>query len=389
MKSSRRVLFLIVFAQFLCTSLWFAGNGVMADLSAAFDLPAVALGYLTSAVQLGFIAGTLVFALLAFADRYSPSKVFMISALLGALVNAGIIWEGNQLGSLLALRFFTGFFLAGIYPVGMKIAADYFEKGLGVSLGYLVGALVLGTAFPHLLKELSTDYSWQAVILTTSGLASFGGVLLFLGVPDGPFRKAGQKVNFQDFKKVFANKEFRAAAVGYFGHMWELYAFWAFVPYFIERFNNYWRDLGFPVSLLSCLVIGLGGLACIISGYLGKVLSNKGVAKGALLLSGICCLLFPTVFYEAHPVAFLVFLLVWGMLVIADSPLFSSLVAKNAPSEIKGTALTLVNCIGFAISILSIELLNALSTENSSLYFVLLLAIGPFLGFAFLQFQRK
>lgn len=389
MKSSRRVLFLIVFAQFLCTSLWFAGNGVMADLSAAFGLPAAAMGYLTSVVQLGFISGTLVFALLSFADRFSPSKVLMISALSGALVNVGIIWEGNQLGSLLALRFFTGFFLAGIYPVGMKIAADYFEKGLGVSLGYLVGALVLGTAFPHLLKELSTDYSWQAVILTTSGLASFGGVLLFLGVPDGPFRKAGQKVNIQDFQKVFANKEFRAAALGYFGHMWELYAFWAFVPFFIERFNNYWPDLGFPVSLLSCLVIGLGGLACIISGYLGKALSNKGVAKGALLLSGICCLLFPTVFYEAHPVAFLVFLLVWGMLVIADSPLFSSLVAKNAPAEIKGTALTLVNCIGFAISILSIELLNALSTENSSLYFVLLLAIGPFLGFAFLQFQRK
>ena len=148
MKNSRFVLLIIVISQFFCTSLWFAGNGVMTELTQAFQLPDTALGHLTSAVQFGFITGTLVFALLAIADRFSPSKVFFFSALLGALFNLGVIWEGHNLYSLLSMRFFTGFFLAGIYPVGMKIAADYFEKGLGVSLGYLVGALVLGTALP-------------------------------------------------------------------------------------------------------------------------------------------------------------------------------------------------------------------------------------------------
>jgi len=155
MKQPKWILPIIVISQFGCTSLWFASNGVMSDLVTNFGLINSALGHLTSAVQFGFISGTLVFALLTIADRFSPSKVFLISALLGASFNALVIWEGNNLMSLLALRFFTGFFLAGIYPVGMKITADYYKKGLGKSLGFLVGALVLGTAFPHLLKGLT------------------------------------------------------------------------------------------------------------------------------------------------------------------------------------------------------------------------------------------
>ena len=159
MKPSNLILPVIVLSQFCCTSLWFAGNGVMPDLVSTFGLSESAIGHLTSAVQFGFIVGTLVFAILSIADRFSPSKVFFTCAILGALFNLGVVWEGNSLGSLLSFRFFTGFFLAGIYPVGMKIAADYFEKGLGKSLGYLVGALVVGTAFPHLLKEMTHTFS--------------------------------------------------------------------------------------------------------------------------------------------------------------------------------------------------------------------------------------
>ena len=154
MRNPKLILPLIVIAQFSCTSLWFASNGVIADLIVAFQLNESFLGSLTSAVQLGFIVGTFVFALLSIADRYSPSKVFLFSALLGSLFNLSLIWEGNNLSTILLLRFLTGFFLAGIYPVGMKIASDYFDKGLGRSLGFLVGALVLGTAFPHLVLSL-------------------------------------------------------------------------------------------------------------------------------------------------------------------------------------------------------------------------------------------
>jgi MFS family permease len=154
------ILPVIVISQFCCTSLWFAGNAVMDALVTNFNLNGSALGHLTSAVQFGFIVGTLVFAILTIADRFSPSKIFFISALLGALCNVFVIWESNSLATLLLFRFLTGFFLAGIYPVGMKIATDYYEKGLGKSLGFLVGALVIGTAFPHLLNGMTATFKW-------------------------------------------------------------------------------------------------------------------------------------------------------------------------------------------------------------------------------------
>ena len=180
----------IVLAQFCCTSLWFAGNAVMSDLVLNFALPPEALGHLTSAVQLGFITGTLLFAFLRVADRFSPSKVFFFCALAGAVFNLEAALEMNNFASLLIFRFLTGFSLAGIYPVGMKMASDYFRKGLGRSLGFLAGALVIGTAFPHLLKAISgsSSLNWRVVLIFTSGLAVIGGLLILLFVPNGPFR---------------------------------------------------------------------------------------------------------------------------------------------------------------------------------------------------------
>jgi len=196
----------------------------MNDLVQAFNLPDNALGHLTSVIQLGFITGTLVFALLMIADRFPPSRVFFVSALLGSIANLGIAWGENSFSSLLGLRFITGFFLAGIYPVGMKIAADYYQAGLGKSLGWLVGALVFGTAFPHLLQVFSGTLEWTMVIYITSTLALLGGTMILLLVPPGPYRKAGTQVDLTAWFKVFKDKKFRTAAFGYFGHMWELYA---------------------------------------------------------------------------------------------------------------------------------------------------------------------
>ena len=367
-------------AQFCCTSLWFAGNGIMTDIVTSFNFNDNALAHLTSSVQFGFIFGTFVFGIFTISDRYSPSKVFLFSGIIGALFNLGIIWEGNTLASMLILRFFTGFFLAGIYPVGMKIAADYHDKGLGKSLGFLVGALVLGTAFPHLLKEVSGSLPWKSVLIITSSLAILGGLLMILLVPDGPYRKAGQRLNIKDVFKIFKNKNFRMAAFGYFGHMWELYAFWAFVPIILETYKLTNTNASFSTPLFSFLIIAIGGLACILGAYIAQ---NKGVKKtalAALVLSCICCLMSPFVFSTPLESVFLLFLFFWGMVVIADSPLFSTLVAKNASAEIKGTALTIVNCIGFFITIISIQILNLLraSTDSNSIY--ALLAIGPIIG---------
>lgn len=359
---------------------------MISDLVTDFSLPESALGNLTSAVQFGFILGTLCFAVFTIADRFSPSKVFLISAILGAFFNLAIIWDSNTYMNLIALRLLTGFFLAGIYPVGMKIAADYFDKGLGKSLGYLVGALVLGTALPHLLKDSTAAYSWKSVIISTSTLATLGGVLMALLVPDGPYRKPGSKPDFSAFFKVFKNNEFRSAAFGYFGHMWELYAFWTFVPVMLASYSVQ-HEVKINNSLWSFLIIGIGGLACVIGGYISLKKGTKRTAFTALLLSGLCCLVVPFMFEINSKIFFLIFLLFWGMVVIADSPLFSTLVAKNAHPEIKGTALTIVNCIGFAITIISIQLLTELSIQSSSNWIYSVLAIGP--AFGLLSLKRK
>ena len=380
MKHLKLILPVIVISQFCCTSLWFAGNGVINDLVLNFNLKVTALGHLTSAVQFGFIIGTLVFAILTIADRFSPSKVFFISALFGSAFNLGIIWNGHTLISLLTLRFLTGFFLAGIYPIGMKIAADYYDKGLGKSLGFLVGALVLGTAFPHLLKDFTTTYPWKSVLITTSALAIIGGLLMLLLVPDGPYRKPSQNTQLSACFSVFKKRDFRAAAFGYFGHMWELYTFWVFVPIILKQYTIINTNATFNIPLLSFIIIGLGGLACIISGYVAQIIGTKKTAFIALLLSCICCLVSPLLFNTTSEILLIGFLIFWGMVVVADSPLLSTLVAQNASPELKGTALTIVNCLGFTITIISIQVMTSLIelSSSNSIYFIL--ALGPILG---------
>ena len=387
MKHSKLILPIIVISQFCCTSLWFAGNGVINDLIVNFNLKATALGHLTSAVQFGFIIGTLLFAILTIADRFSPSKVFFISALLGSLFNLGVIYEGNTLTSLLILRFLTGFFLAGIYPVGMKIAADYYEKGLGKSLSFLVGALVLGTALPHLLKEITNTYPWESVLITTSTLALLGGLLMIALVPNGPYRKVSQKTDLLAFFSIFKNRTFRASAFGYFGHMWELYTFWAFVPFMLKKYSEFNTSVIFNIPMLSFIIIGIGGLACVISGFISIRIGVKKTAFIALLLSGICCLVSPIVFTTQYESLFIAFLIFWGMVVIADSPLLSTLVVKNVPAEIKGTALTIVNCLGFLITIISIQFITVLTEFTDSNSIFLILAIGPL--FALVSLRKK
>jgi len=387
-KSTNRVLPTIVFAQFCCTSLWFAGNGVMNDLSSAFHLNSDALANLTSAVQFGFIIGTLIFSLLTLADRFSPSRVFFFSAIAGSVFNLGIILENNSLGLLIVFRFLTGFSLAGIYPVGMKIAADYFQKGLGKSLGFLVGALVIGTAFPHLLKGMTDALPWRMVLLFTSGIALIGGFLMLVLVPDGPYRKPGQKPDFKAFFKVFKNKNFRSAAFGYFGHMWELYAFWSFVPLMLTTYLNRHPGAQLNIPMISFLIIALGGPACVLGGYVSGKFGIQKTAATALGISCFCCLISPFVFHIESEVLLIGFLIFWSLFVIADSPLFSALVAENASPEIKGTALTIINSIGFAITIVSIQLLNMLKESFDETYIYTVLAIGPIIGLAAL-YQTK
>jgi MFS family permease len=372
-----RILPIIIFSQFAGTSLWFAGNAVLGDLQRQWGLPAAALGYLTSAVQLGFIAGTLTFAALAISDRFSPRIVFFGCSLLGALANLGVYVADGYM-ALLAMRFVTGFFLAGIYPVGMKIATGWYRGDLGNALGFLVGALVLGTAFPHLIKGLGQALLWETVLLAVSLLAATGGALMLL-VPDGPHLAKGAKFDPKALAVIFRSRAFRASAFGYFGHMWELYAFWAFVPLVLAAYLAYHGAAGINVSVWAFIIIAAGSLGCAGGGLISLRAGSAPVAFAQLAASGLCCALSPLFFHAPMPV-FLAFLVFWGIVVVGDSPQFSALNAQNAPREWVGSALTIANCIGFAITIVSIQLLNSCAGFLDARYLLLLLTPGPILG---------
>jgi MFS family permease len=378
-STNKWILPVIIISQFFCTSLWFAGNAVMPGIIKNFATAPVFLANLTSAVQFGFITGTLVFALFTIADRFSPSKVFFACAVIAALFNLAIIIQGISPAEVLIFRFFTGFFLAGIYPVGMKIASDYYEKDLDKSLSFLVGALVLGTAFPHLLKTITAQFLWKYVIYYISALSVLGGLLMLVLVADGPFRKKGQPLKFTALLAGFSNKNFKAAAIGYFGHMWELYTFWAFVPVMLAANKNYYHN-NINLSLFSFLIIACGAFACVAGGLLSQYFGAKKIATIALFLSFCCCLFSPLFLFSSPAPVLIIFLFFWGLVVIADSPLFSALIAQNVPKESTGTSLTMVTCIGFSITIISIQLIKLLSENINAQYLYLLLAIGPAVG---------
>lgn len=369
-RRQRRILPLIVFAQFAGTSLWFAGNAVLSETG----LGEGALGWLTSSVQLGFILGTLIFAVLGLADRMPPRLLFLSCALLGGLTNALPALGADGFTAWLALRFATGFFLAGIYPVGMKIAASWYEDGLGRALGMLVGALVLGTAFPHLLSAGGVELPWRTVLLAVSMVSAAGGVMLYVGVPAGPHLPASAPLEAGAIGQIFANADFRAAALGYFGHMWELYAFWALVPVIISEMGG-----GIDVSLWSFIIIAAGVLGCVGGGWLSGRIGSARVAALQLSISGLCCLLAPALLALPTPAA-LIALVIWGTTVVGDSPQFSTLNAQTAPRAQVGTALTLVTSIGFGVTIGSIQLTTWLAQEVGPGRALWGLVVGPVFG---------
>jgi MFS family permease len=374
------ILPVIVASQFAGTSLWFAANAVLGDLQRQWGLPAEALGDATSAVQFGFILGTLTFAFFAIADRFSPRIVFFVCSLAGAAANLGVLLLPAGLWPLLAARFAAGFFLAGVYPVGMKIAAGWYQRDLGNAIGWLVGALVLGTAFPHLLKAVGQSFPWETVIVAVSCIAAAGG-LAMLAVADGPHAAKGAAFDPKALAAIFRSRPFRGSAFGYFGHMWELYAFWAFVPVALAAHAAAQSRVDLGVPLWSFLVIAAGSLGCAGGGLVSLRVGSARVAFTQLAASGACCALSPLAFHAPTPV-FLAFLLFWGVVVVGDSPQFSALNAHNAPRRLVGSALTIVNSIGFAITIPSIQLLNQVAMRVPPDYLFLPLTIGPILGLA-------
>ena len=374
-QTPRYVLPIIVLAQFAGTSLWFAVNAVMPDLQIQMGWPASDVGRLTSALQLGFIAGTLVFAVLAIADRFSSRRVFLMCSLVGSLCTLGALAQVDNFLALLMWRATTGFFLAGIYPVGMKIASQWFPKGLGVALGWLVGALVLGSASAHGIRALSSQLPWSSVMLSVAGLAAAGGLMLYTLIPEPPQKSMQAKqLQWQALASLWTDWRVRSSVLGYFGHMWELYTLWVLAPLILAT-----RFEGTQLSMAAFSVIGVGALGCILGGLGAKRWGSAKVATLLLGISGMCCLLAPWLMFA--PLEWMMaWLLIWGVTVAGDSPQLSTLTASNSPPHAVGSVLTLTNCIGFGISIVSIELLTHLAKWHDLSTLLPWLGLGPLLG---------
>lgn len=371
----RRVLPAIALAQLAGTSPWFAVNAVMPELQRAQGWAVGELASLSSAVQFGFIAGTLVFAVLALADRFPARRVFLVCALASAACTWASALVAHSLPALWWARAANGFFLAGIYPVGMKLAALWFPRGLGAAMGWLIGALALGTASAHLMRALGTTLPWQAVFAGVAGLSVLAGLGLWLAVPEPAHRAPPVPAKpWRALPVLVRDPTLRASVFGYFGHMWELYTFWVLVPLILAQ-----RLQGAALSAWSFAVLAAGAVGCVAGGYATLRHGSARVAVAQLATSGACALAAPWLL-GAPDAVFYAWLLLWGTTVLGDSPQFSTLTAQNAPPGSMGSVLTLTNSLGFAISIGSILLFAALLQRHSLGSLLPWLAAGPLLG---------
>ena len=370
---------IVSLAQFLGMTLWFSATAVTPSLVREFDIPPGHVAWLTMAVQAGFVAGTLVSALGNLADVLNARTLMFIGSLAGAVANAAVIVAPGST-SVIALRFLTGASLALVYPPGMKIAAGWFRDQRGFALGLLIGALTLGKAFPHLLTTLFDD-NWHQPMLLVSGLAAIGGVLVLTIVRDGPYVAATAPFDPHAIRKILASRGARLASFGYLGHMWELYAMWTWIAVFAAAS---FAASGMPNasaagSMAAFLAIGSGAAGCGLAGYLADRLGKARIAMWAMLASAACATLTVVVF-GASPFWLYALVMVWGFAVVADSAQFSALVSEHAPREHIGTALTLQTCVGFLLTMVTIELLPRLAEISSWRYASLLLVPGPLLG---------
>ena len=367
------------------TSLWFSTNGVLKQIEGIWSLSVSDLGNLTNSVQFGFIIGTLLFTITGFADKFKPSRIVMLCCFLGATFNAFIIFGEIPFSFVIFSRLVVGIALAGIYPIGMKLIISWDPQKAPNTLGLLVGMLVLGSSLPYLIRALGISFDWQYTVILTSGLCYIAGITIYL-IGDGPHLITNKKSSFRlldQFSELLKNKNYLASAVGYFGHMWELYAFWTCVPILISISisQHQIHDQEFLVSLLSFLIIGLGFVSCVLGGILAKSLNSSRIASLSLAFSLSICVIYPL----AGNLYFFIdlgLLIVWGFFVISDSPQFSAISARVCPRHLVGTALTTQNCIGFSISMITIFLTTSFY-ESLGLYFVWILLPGPVLGLIF------
>ena len=373
-----RALALLSIAELFGMALWFTGSAVVPALSREWNLSSSQVSWLANAVQLGFVAGTLLSATLNLADIITTRHLFAICALLGALTNAFFGLYAHQPETAIMLRFLTGVCLAGVYPPGMKLMATWFRERRGMALGVLVGALTMGKATPYLVNALGSS-NWRMNVLFVSLLAVFGGLIVLLFVSDGPHALPPASFDLTQIVKVFKNRGVRLASFGYFGHMWELYGMWIWIPVMIRASVTAQRGNPILAEVGSFLVIGAGAIGCVVAGLIADRVGRTVVTSWAMAISGSCCLLVGFL-YGGNVLPLLLLAVIWGASVVADSAQFSSCVTELGDPQYIGTALTLQMCVGFLLTTISIELIPKVVDLVTWRYAFIVLAPGPFLG---------
>jgi len=379
MNTKWRTIGLLCIAEMLGMAVWFSASAVVASLAQAWSLDDSGRAWLTMSVQAGFVVGALISALLNLSDIIPAPRLMAVSSFLAAFSTALIPVFATGLASALVLRALTGLFLAGVYPVGMKIITTWTQKDRGLGIGLLVGALAVGSASPHLLNAFGGIRDWKPVMVWAAGLAVLGGLIAFFFISEGPFQRPSPKFNWKYAGEIFRQRELVLANAGYLGHMWELYAMWAWIAVFLAASFKLTGLSGVWASAVAFAVIGVGGLGSLLAGQWADRVGRTTVTILSLFVSGACCLTAGLLFGR-NPILLTCVCLVWGFAIVADSAQFSAAISELCNREYTGTALTLQTSLGFLLTLVTIRLIPTIEAYIGWTWAFAFLAIGPALG---------
>jgi MFS family permease len=370
---------LIILCQVLCMTLWFSASAAVPNLISSGQISGEYASLLTGAVQLGFVVGTLTSATLGLPDKFDPRTMFAVAAVAGCIINALILLIGFKSSMTIPVRFLTGVIMAGIYPVGMKMAAGWAQHNIGLIIGALVGAVTLGSALPHLFTSLS-DLDWRVVIGMASACALLGGGLILL-ISLGPAHRSAAAFRPGDALMLLRKRSIQLANGGYLGHMWELYAMWAWIGAFLTwglQQQGVTHSLMSP-ALMTFLVVASGAIGCLAAGALADRFGRTTTTIAAMTISGLCAA-FIGLTIDSGPIVMMIVSIIWGVTIVADSAQFSAAIAELAEPELVGTMLTIQTCMGFLVTFAAIQAMPLMIDWLTWRYAFAFLAIGPFFG---------